>query len=125
VDLGEALGDPVYAEYVSHDGERNDMRVAMDCNGGPPWVTFAWTAPAAGAYRFSTLGSDYDTALFVLPACGAEVTQCSDDTPTSITSATELTLTAGELVILDVGVFDAALGSDVTPHLVLNISEAD
>ncbi|MBV71088.1 MAG: hypothetical protein CMH52_07020 [Myxococcales bacterium] len=70
-----------------------------------------FVAPTSGIYRFSTLGSSFDTVLHARsPQCDGEVLACNDDA-IETASALELTLDAGDAVILVVDGFNRAAGS--------------
>ena len=100
----ECLGDPACASVCPEEtltgaipivatgsilGLNDDNQGSCNAPGGSD-ITFAFTAPAAGDYTFSTSGSDFDTALYVLDACesdgGVEISDingddaCNDDT---------------------------------------------
>ncbi|MFO0606076.1 MAG: alkaline phosphatase family protein [Polyangiales bacterium] len=93
-------------------------------------VTFQWTAPSTGAWRFDTFGSDYDTVLHVRDgACGATILGCSDDYPgAGYASRVDLGLAAGRTVTVVVSGFNArpegpgALPGGGTGAYVLNIN---
>lgn len=72
-------------------------------------VTFQWTAPAAGTWRFDTVGSDYDTVLHVRDGlCGPTALGCSDDAPgVGYASRLELSLRARQVVTVVVSGFNA------------------
>jgi hypothetical protein len=49
------------------------------CAGGGPELVFQWFAPETGTYLLDTLGSDFDTVLYVLESCEGEEVVCNDD----------------------------------------------
>jgi hypothetical protein len=70
-----------------------------------PDVVFAFTAPEAGSYDFTTAGSGiFDTVLAVINghACGGEEIGCNDDDGSDLTSRLVLELAAGQQVLLAV-----------------------
>lgn len=72
-----------------------------------------FVAPAAGQYRFSTLGSSFDTVLHArTPACDGEPIECNDDAEET-TSAFTLALDSGEAVILVIDGFNRETGRAV------------
>jgi len=92
-------------------------------------VTFQWTAPMAGRWRFDTAGSGYDTVLHVRDAvCGPTVLGCDDDGGGNYTSRTDVMLTAGQVVTVVLSGFNArpeasgALPAGGSSAYVLNIN---
>jgi hypothetical protein len=92
-------------------------------------VTFQWTAPSMGTWRFDTTGSDYDTVLHVRDGvCGATVLGCDDDSASNYASRTDVSLRAGQVVTVVVSGFNArpetpgALPAGGTGAYVLNIN---
>jgi hypothetical protein len=70
-----------------------------------PDIVFAFTAPEAGSYDFSTAGSGiFDTVLAVINghACGGEELGCNDDDESDLTSRLVLELATGQQVLLAV-----------------------
>ncbi|HEX6764436.1 MAG TPA: hypothetical protein VF103_03140, partial [Polyangiaceae bacterium] len=106
-DLGSALGSAVVsgvtagqsASFGSCGGE-------LSADAG-----FAWTAPRAGRYVFSTEGSAFDTVLSIRrDGCsGSEIT-CNDDA-LDLTSSVVVDLDDGEPVTAFVDGFDGAVGA--------------
>lgn len=106
VDLGSAVGPAVHRAVTDRAGTR---RVASCAAGGGAHVTLAWTAPEAGTYIFDTVGSGYDTALFLLaPDCDAELV-CNDDDD-GLLSRVERRFEGGESVVIGVGGYRGARG---------------
>lgn len=80
--------------------------------GGAADVAMRWTAPAAGTYTIDTIGSLFDTVLFVVDGCGTTATElaCSDDISTmggNYRSSLDITLTAGQTVQIIVDGYDS------------------
>lgn len=70
-----------------------------------PDVVFAFTAPEAGSYDFSTAGSEiFDTVMAVIDgdACGGDELGCNDDDESELTSRLVLELAAGQKVLIAV-----------------------
>ncbi len=42
-------------------------------------VSFSWSAPVDGTYLFDTLGSDFDTVLYLQTSCDGRELGCNDD----------------------------------------------
>jgi MYXO-CTERM domain-containing protein len=65
-------------------------------------VWYSFTAPDTRRYRFDTQGQTdlTDTTLEVYETCGGNALVCIDDTTTSISSAVELDLVAGQKMVL-------------------------
>lgn len=63
--------------------------------------TFTFTAPQDGIYTFDTIGSDYDTVLYVREDCGGMELGCNDDiSGTETASQVNLTLSADDQVVV-------------------------
>lgn len=58
-----------------------------------------WTAPSRGTFLFETSGSSFNTVVYLLSACGGEERACNDNFA-DLTSQVEVTLEAGESVIV-------------------------
>jgi hypothetical protein len=88
------------------------------CNPGStaPELAFQYVAPAAGVYTINTIGSAYDTMLYVRDGCGGAELACNDDA-VGLQSRVNVTLAAGQAIIIYVDGF----GSDRGPYD-LNIS---
>jgi len=121
-------GDAVF--MGSTVGAGNDLDAPDGCitvmgGGGSPDRAFRWTAPAAGDYTFDTIGSSFDTVLYVLGDCdGAESLGCNDDTTMGmegdLRSSVTATLTADQEVLVVVEGFAAGNAGD----FVVNINAA-
>jgi len=88
---------------------------AASCGGdGVPDHLWSWTAPASGTFVFDTIGSSYDTVLYVLDGCGGVELGCDDDiTFGTLQSEVAVTLSAGETVIVGV---DGYRSTSVGPY---------
>ncbi|MDO9017151.1 MAG: hypothetical protein Q8S73_12270 [Deltaproteobacteria bacterium] len=80
-----------------------------------PDVVFRWAAPSAGSWTFDTVGSDFDTLLYVRRGgCeGAEIA-CNDDQATTVgPSRVTVALTAGQEVFVVLDGFSTLSGNYV------------
>jgi hypothetical protein len=113
-DLGMATGTGIARGSILG---RCDVRRPSACttplSGLGPDIAFAWTAPAGGDYSFDTVGSDFDTTLYLLDgSCSGDTLDCSEDSIT-VTSRIVATLSAGQTVIVVVDSFGpTATGGD-------------
>jgi len=89
-------------------------KLVGSCQGSSsPDVAFEWTAPAAGTYTIDTVGSMYDTVLFVLDAtCGGPELGCNDDTY-DLQSEVVVSLAAGQTVVIVVDGYSGDTGDFV------------
>lgn len=97
--LGSAVGDSVATG--STVGGTNRYQPSCTTSAGND-VQYAWTVPTAGTYVIDLNGSDYDTQLAVLAACGGTELDCDDDSGDGTDSLVQLALTAGQQIIIDV-----------------------
>jgi hypothetical protein len=75
-----------------------------------PEATFAFTAPADGTYTFSTAGSPFDTILYIdAPSCLGASLACNDDY-IGLQSWLQVTLTAGQAIVVVVDGFAGGSG---------------
>jgi hypothetical protein len=89
--------------------------VAEGTSGSNDWVA-AFVAPKAGTFRFSTLGSDFDTVLHARAAtCDGEMLACNDDANEQ-SSGISVALEAGQVILLVVDGFNRQSG-----HVVLAV----
>jgi hypothetical protein len=66
-------------------------------------ISFMWTAPSDGLFRFDTFGSDFDTILTVAETCDdafADNAICNDDAGNSLQSAVFYGLDEGQSVVI-------------------------
>jgi hypothetical protein len=97
--LGSALGMVASGNTTGH------MDSYKQCSGaGSPDVSYAWTAPAAGAYTIDLCSGpqqDFDSVLTVLDgSCTGAKLACDDDGCGTWLSKTKVTLASGQLVII-------------------------
>lgn len=92
----ELVLDPVPEIIV--DGVLDDTganSVTPSCAGAGSDVTYSWTPPFSGLYRFSTIGSEFDTVLAIFGAdCTSELA-CNDDAQGDVSSIIDLEVVEG------------------------------
>ncbi|MBI4819989.1 MAG: DUF4215 domain-containing protein [Deltaproteobacteria bacterium] len=119
VDLGSAVGPSVASG--SNGGHVSQFNPSAGCstpNDGAD-VVFQWTAPAAGSYTIDSVGSDYDTVVYVLDAvCGGTELVCDDDGGPGLQSTVTVSLGASQTVSIVMDAFGSAIG-----NYVLNIAQ--
>lgn len=79
-------------------------------------VVYGWTAPQTGSYTFDTLGSSYDTILYVRTRCDGDELACNDDVEAGgmvLQSSVTLSLSAGQRVLLIVDAYGTGAGRHV------------
>ena len=96
-------------------GQPNALGGASCGRGGneAPEVAFAYTAPSTGFYTIDTIGSAFDTLLYVRDgSCGAAELACNDDiTPgADVQSQVGLFLNGGQRIVIVVDGFGTASG---------------
>ncbi len=98
--LGSQLG--TVATGSTCDALNDDAGSCGTVNGTDEDVAFVWTAPEAGTYTFATLGSSYDTVIYVRDGeCGSTELACDDDTADGTLSLiSDLPLAAGQTVTI-------------------------
>ncbi|MCC7539415.1 MAG: hypothetical protein IT379_24535 [Deltaproteobacteria bacterium] len=108
--LGSVLGTSVFSGSI----ETRDNRyppgdcTALGGGGDAQDISFAWTAPSAGEFVFSTRGSEIDTILSVLgPDCDpVRELACNDDQSPLFTSEVTVTAAAGETVVVVINAYE-------------------
>jgi hypothetical protein len=75
-------------------------------------VAYAWTAPTDGVFAIDTIGSGFDTVVYVLEGgCfGGVELACDDDGGGDLTSRVEVALAAGDAVMIVVDGFGGEVG---------------
>lgn len=92
-----------------------------DTTGYAPDRGYLWAAPAAGTYTIDTIGSEFDTILYVRDEClSATSIACNDDIEAGVMrqSTLEVTLTAGQEVVIIVDGWENEHGNfvvNITP----------
>lgn len=117
-DLGSALGIPI-ATYPSTCNLVNQWTTT--CGSGPSKdISYIWTVPATGSYRFSTINSSFDTVLEIRNYNNtSQVLGCNDDEPSSLQSRVSLdNLTRGTRLLITIEGF----GFNECGATVLNIA---
>lgn len=105
-DLGSALGIPV-ATYPSTCNLVNQWTTT--CGNGPSKdISYIWTVPTTGSYRFSTINSSFDTVLEIRNYNNtSQVLGCNDDEPGSYQSRVSLSnLTRGTRLLITIEGFE-------------------
>ncbi|OJH35074.1 hypothetical protein BON30_40900 [Cystobacter ferrugineus] len=107
-DLGSATGTAVFQGSTC----TGQSQVTPSCtyNALAPDSTFAWTAPSAGVFTFSTEGSGYDTSLEVADPVSGTSLGCNDDADGTLQSSVGVSLSAGQTVLITVDGFDTECG---------------
>ncbi|MCB9592004.1 MAG: hypothetical protein H6719_04665 [Sandaracinaceae bacterium] len=93
---------------------------AIDGGGGSPELAFRWTAPADGTYVFDTIGSGFDTVLYLRAGCAATDMEigCNDDvSDTDYRSRLMATVTSGQEVLVVVEGFSDANAGDFVVNI--------
>lgn len=105
--LGTVLGNDV--AMGSTVGQGNDFTPGCVMSNAPD-VQYVWTALVAGTYTFDTVGSSFDTVLYVREDCVGPELACNDDT---VMTQSEITvdLAAGQSVMIVVDGWNNASGN--------------
>jgi hypothetical protein len=108
-DFALAAGAP-QTVFGSTSGVTNDS--VGTCGGGAAQdETWLWTPTAAGTYTIDTVGSVYDTVLYVLDGCAGAQLACNDDF-VGLQSRLTVSLSAGQTVLIVVdGYSSTSVGS--------------
>lgn len=109
-DLGSALGEALASGTTV--GAGNDL--AGSCGGSSAEdVALTWTAPYDDTFTFSTDDSSYDTILVVGTGdcTGLTEVDCNDDDGEGSRSLVAATLSAGDVVLLDVDGYSTNSGA--------------
>ncbi len=105
------LGNVVPVDYAGSTVTA-DNTLFGTCGGNlAPDDAFTFTAPEGGLYTFDTLGSDFDTVLYVMDACLGTELACNDNGPIDQTSRVALALAQGEEVTVVVDGADLESGN--------------
>ncbi|QRN97715.1 hypothetical protein JRI60_01105 [Archangium violaceum] len=107
-DLGSATGTAVVQGTTCTAASH----VTPSCtyNALAPDSTFAWTAPSAGVFTFTTAGSSYDTSLEVSDSASGTSLGCNDDANETLQSSVTVSLSAGQTVLVTVDGYDTECG---------------
>ncbi len=84
------------------------------CGGdGAPEAIIVWSAPTTGTWTLDTIGSDFDTVLYVRSGtCSGTEVDCNDDSSSTQSSVT-ITATAGESYYIFVDGYSSNSGNFV------------
>lgn len=107
------LGAPPDGAVATTVGRIDQHTPACEPYSVAPDHSWSFEAPEAGTYTFSTAGSTFDTVLHVLDGCDGDSLACNDDAPGSLQSELEVTLGAGQEVIVVVDGYSASRGDVV------------
>jgi hypothetical protein len=101
-DLGSALGIPV-ATYLNTCTASNQWTTTCG-NGSSRDISYLWTVPQTGSYRFSTVGSNFDTVLEIRNYnATTQVLGCNDDATDKLESRISFpSLTAGTRLLITI-----------------------
>lgn len=119
------IGNTVpHTENGTTDKTGDDFTPSKDCSAGNnEEIVLQWTAPEAGIYEMDTVGSDFDTILYVHEDCDSMTElACDDDITTAgmnFQSRFGVELEAGQTVLIVVDGFES------TGNFVLNIDLFD
>ncbi|MGH1346905.1 MAG: hypothetical protein ACRBN8_35380 [Nannocystales bacterium] len=123
-DAGNTVPQVISASTVG--GDNTTFASCGGATGNDDQYTF--TAPEAGVYTFDTLGSDFDTLLYILDGCGGTELGCNDDS-TGSTSRINLTMAQDQDVVvvvdgagLEEGNYDLNINFDECPDFDLGQS---
>lgn len=88
------------------------------CGGAGPEVAFTWTAPVAGDYQITTVGSSFDTVLYVLDGdCRGTELACDDDA-VAPASSVHVDLAANQQIYIVVDAYNGSVSDyDLTIDL--------
>ncbi|MBN1947405.1 MAG: hypothetical protein JW797_17170 [Bradymonadales bacterium] len=112
--LGSMVGSAVATGTTVGRGDDNTSGICAMGSIGSEDVTLLWTAPVAGNYRFDTLGSGYDTILYLLDGgCSGAELACNDDETEgeSLQSSLVVPLAANQSVVVVIDGYGGAAGS--------------
>lgn len=103
------LGNPVATG--STVGEDEDFSQSCAAGGAVETVV-RFIAPSEGRFTFSTVGSDYDTALSIHDSCGpGSELACNDDTDDGVESVLSIDLDLGEQILLAISGYGGEMGN--------------
>jgi hypothetical protein len=106
--LGTALGSPARTDTTKY--RTNDYKPSCVTNSTAPDMAYTWTAPSAGSYTFSTLGSSFDTVLEVRQHNTGASLGCNDDSNGTLQSTVGISLSSGQTVMIVVDGYGSGSG---------------
>jgi hypothetical protein len=106
------LGSAVPVSFAGSTTSDSNQLFGSCGGASAPEHAFQYTAPLSDTYVIDTLGSTFDTILYVLngSCLGAEI-GCNDDASRGFQSSVTLTLTLGQVVVIVVDGFGGQSGS--------------
>ncbi|MEP7123448.1 MAG: PKD domain-containing protein [Byssovorax sp.] len=108
-DLGSTVPQSVTGSTVGQPAAHTAPCVPANSNA--PESIFEFTAPSDGTFTFSTVGSTFDTILYIQDGtCGGAPLACNDDF-TALQSQVQVTLTSGQTVVVIVDGYGSASGA--------------
>ena len=115
----EGLVDPpIGAGLVMIDTAALDDSFTGSCSGlDTPDAAYQWHPPTSDFYVLDTVGSDYDTALYLLDGCDGTELSCNDNGPEGLSSRIVRSFEADDSVVV---VLDGVAGE--SGQVVLNIA---
>jgi hypothetical protein len=94
--------------------------LASGCGGeGAPEQVYEFVAPGPGTFRFDTLGSSFDTVLYLLDECDGPPLVCNDDVGFNLHSELIVALAGGQQLLVVVDGF----GPDDFGPFMLNVQQ--
>lgn len=103
----------VFSATILGDTSTQQNTTAGTCGGADaPEAVFFYTAPRAGTYRIDTIGTPFDTVLYVRDDMGHELA-CQDDIEPGIITQSKVTVTLaqGQLAVIYVDGYQMASGT--------------
>lgn len=120
-DLGSATGALITGENGSADPT---LVMSSSCGDRSTHdLLYTWTAPAAGTWRFTDEGTDFDAVLSVHPRCGTHALACYDSVLDGFEEVT-VQLDAGETVVVRLASAYSALFGIETGSFELQVEDA-
>jgi hypothetical protein len=109
------LGNSVPLSYTGSTIGAQNLMGGASCGAGggaAPDASFLFTAPVTAAYQIDTLGSAFDTILYVRNAtCAGAQLACNDDANGSLQSLVTVPLSAGQSVVIVVDGYSTLSGA--------------
>ena len=99
----------------------NEMNTSLCAGGGGPEATYLFTADNDGHYVFDTVGSTFDTVLYLRSECASEASEiaCNDD-HVDLQSQTGTFIAAGDSVVVVVDGYSGGNSGDFTLNVTWN-----
>src|SRR5204863_110569 len=112
---GTNLGSGVPVSFSGNTAGTANLISGASCGDGgayAPDATFLYKAPTAGSYTIDTLGSAFDTLLYVRNGtCSGGELACNDDSNGTRQSQVTVELVAGQSIVVVVDGYGTASGS--------------